>query len=69
MLAAPEDVILKKLEYFKMGGSEKHLRDIAGMMKVQADRVDNEYLSSWITRLGLSAEWQLVKSRLEEPSD
>jgi hypothetical protein len=66
--AAPEDVAVKKLEYFKMGGSEKHLRDIAGMMKVQAKRVDNEYLSSWIARLGLSAEWQLVKNRLEETS-
>lgn len=30
--AAPEDVILKKLEFFKIGGSDKHLRDIAGVL-------------------------------------
>ena len=27
--AAPEDVIIKKMEYYRQGGSEKHLRDIA----------------------------------------
>lgn len=33
---SPEDVLLSKLVYFQLGGgiSEKHLRDIAGMMKV-----------------------------------
>ena len=33
--ASPEDVILKKLLYFREGGSEKHLRDIAGVVRVQ----------------------------------
>jgi hypothetical protein len=30
--AAPEDVIIKKMEYYSKGGSEKHLRDITGML-------------------------------------
>lgn len=34
ILASPEDVVIKKLEYFKLGGSEKHLRDIVGILKV-----------------------------------
>jgi hypothetical protein len=66
MIAAPEDVILKKLEYFKMGGSEKHLRDIAGVVMVQAEAIDREYLATWIARLNLATEWQLVKDRLEK---
>jgi hypothetical protein len=31
---APEDVILKKMEYYKEGLHEKHLRDITGMLVV-----------------------------------
>jgi hypothetical protein len=29
---APEDVILGKLIYYNEGGSDKHLRDIAGIL-------------------------------------
>src|SRR3970282_2767988 len=32
--AAPEDVIIKKMEFYKEGGSEKHLRDITGILKI-----------------------------------
>ncbi len=70
--ASPEDVIIKKLQYFQEGGSEKHLRDIAGVLKVQAARIDLGYIADWAARLGLQGEWQLVLSRLspspEDPS-
>ncbi len=62
--SAPEDVIIKKLEYFREGGSEKHLRDIVGVLKVQGDRIDRAYLTDWIVRLGLQAEWALIDERL-----
>jgi len=62
--AAPEDVILKKLEYFREGGSEKHLRDIVGVLKVQGDRIDRAYLDRWIADLRLAAEWKLVENRI-----
>jgi hypothetical protein len=34
MLCAREDVIVKKLWFYQMGESDKHLRDIASMLKV-----------------------------------
>ena len=61
--ASPEDVIIKKLEYYREGGSEKHLRDIAGVLKVRGNRVDRDYISDWTARLGLSAEWRLILDR------
>jgi hypothetical protein len=61
--AAPEDVILKKLEYFREGGSEKHIRDIRGVLKVQGDRIDCAYLDEWAHRLGLAALWRDVQGR------
>jgi hypothetical protein len=63
--ASPEDVIIKKLEYFKLGGSEKHLRDIAGILKVQADAIEYDYIAEWVDKLSLQAEWKLVTDRLQ----
>jgi hypothetical protein len=62
--AAPEDVIVKKLQYFREGGSEKHLRDIVGVLKVQGERIDQVYLADWVARLDLGNEWQLIVARL-----
>ncbi|MGH7178383.1 MAG: hypothetical protein ACREJC_13475, partial [Tepidisphaeraceae bacterium] len=36
--ARPEDLIISKLLYYQEGGSEKHLRDITGMLKISGDR-------------------------------
>jgi hypothetical protein len=64
--ASPEDMILKKLEYFKEGGSEKHIRDILGVLKTQGERIDRAYIAEWAGRLAVSNEWELVLQRLAE---
>lgn len=61
--ASPEDVILKKLEFYREGGSEKHIRDIVGVLKLDPGRIDREYLSGWATRLGLDGIWNDVLGR------
>jgi hypothetical protein len=63
--ASPEDVIIKKMEYYKMGGSEKHLRDITGILKISGDSLDREYISKWATQLDLNEIWDMLKNRLE----
>lgn len=62
--AAPEDVIVKKMEYYRDGGSEKHLRDIAGIMKVSAATIDQAYIGRWADQLGLRDIWDAVLRRL-----
>jgi hypothetical protein len=62
--AQPEDIIISKLIYFQEGGSEKHLRDIAGMIRVSGDRIDRAYLERWVEKLGLVDEWKAVQARL-----
>lgn len=57
-LAAPEDVILKKLDFFREGGSEKHIRDIRGILA--QTEIDEDYLKTWVSRLGLSDAWQRI---------
>lgn len=56
--AAPEDVIIKKLDFYREGESEKHLIDIRGILAHTP--VDTSYLNDWINRLGLAAEWALT---------
>ncbi|HEX3481857.1 MAG TPA: hypothetical protein VHT91_42885 [Kofleriaceae bacterium] len=59
-VAPVEYVILRKLEYFREGGSEKHLRDIRGMLEVSGAQIDGPLLEQWIARFGLAAEWTRV---------
>ena len=54
-LAAPEDVIIKKLSFYREAGSEKHLKDIRGIMA--ETEIDKEYLKKWIQTLKLETEW------------
>ncbi len=64
--AAPEDVIIKKMAYYREGGSEKHLRDIAGILKISGELVDRDYISEWSYRLGLTEIWDAVQRRVGE---
>lgn len=55
-LASPEDVILNKLEWYRMGGesSERQWHDVLGIMQVQGDLMDRIYLHHWASVLKIS---------------
>lgn len=57
ILAPPEYVILRKLEYHREGGSEKHLRDIRAMLAVSGELLDHAVLQEWIAKYNLKTEW------------
>src|SRR5665213_1740048 len=59
-LAPPEYVIVRKLEYYREGNSEKHLRDIRSMVAVSGAQLDRAVLNDWVQRRGLEAEWERV---------
>jgi len=52
----PEDIVLGKLEWFEAGerSSERQWRDIAGLLKVQGERLDLEYMRRWAGELNLT---------------
>jgi hypothetical protein len=62
--ASPEDVIVKKMEFYRAGGSDKHLRDIAGVLRVSGDRIDRRYIEEWADRFGLTGIWAGIVERL-----
>ncbi len=64
--ATPEDVIIKKMEFYKDGGSEKHLRDITGILKISGDVIDTDYITQWADTLGIREIWDAVVKRVKE---
>ncbi|MCB1033226.1 MAG: hypothetical protein KDD47_05270 [Acidobacteria bacterium] len=58
--ASAEDVIVKKMDFFREGGSEKHLRDIAGILRISRDSLDLDYVENWADHLGLEAIWRTI---------
>lgn len=64
-VAPVECVILRKLEYYREGQSEKHLKDIAGVLEVSGAQVDMAWLEEQIAARRLQKEWQAAK-RLRE---
>lgn len=57
MLAPPEYVIVRKLEYFHEGGAEKHLQDIHGMLAISGDLINLIELEPLIQQRGLQEAW------------
>jgi hypothetical protein len=51
--ASPEDTILSKLEWYRLGGevSERQWRDILGVLKTRAGELDLAYLKKWASEL------------------
>jgi len=63
--ASPEDTILAKLEWYRKGGlvSDRQWRDLLGVLKVQAGRLDQAYLRKWAGKLEVA---DLLKRALGE---
>ncbi len=55
-MASAEDVVLAKLSWFHRGGevSEKQWRDVLGILKVQGDKLDLDYLARQSGKFGLA---------------
>jgi hypothetical protein len=63
-----EDIVLAKLDWFRLGGevSERHWRDILGVLKTQREALDIDYLQQWAHALGVA---DLMARALEELID
>lgn len=55
-VASPEDTLLAKLEWFRLGRevSERQWTDVVGMIRVGGADLDREYLGTWAEALGVA---------------
>lgn len=65
-LASPEDVIIMKMRYYKEGESEKHLRDIASILKISGEDIDRNYIQFWARRFDILDIWKAILDKLEK---
>jgi hypothetical protein len=65
--AAPEDVIIGKLWYYSEGGGDRHLRDIAGILRVTGAGVDRAEVERWARELGYLEIWEAIVAKVDAP--
>ena len=68
VVAPPEYVIVRKLEFFREGGSEKHLRDIRSILANSPDLIRHDELERQIAALGLHEAWKKAQASPTSPS-
>ena len=62
----PEYLIIRKLEFFREGGSQKHLRDIAAMLEESSELIDHAFLTYHLNALNLTSHYQLAQALTSE---
>lgn len=58
---SPEDLILSKLRWHKIGGGEKHTEDIQSVIKRMEKNLDYTYIKRQVKEQALEQEWKEVK--------
>jgi len=59
-VAPPEYVILRKLQFYVEGGSEKHWRDVLGMLAAPDLTIDRAFIDAHADRLGVREAWDRI---------
>jgi hypothetical protein len=59
--ATPEDILLAKLEWAKLGESERQIRDAAGIIQIQGAGLDVGYVERWVAALEVQDQWRTAQ--------
>ena len=62
-VASPEDVLLAKLEWAKLGASARQIEDAAGIVRLQGENLDVTYVERWAAVLEVRDQWTQAKAR------
>ncbi|ATC65682.1 hypothetical protein CMV30_17970 [Nibricoccus aquaticus] len=58
-VAPPEYVVLRKMDFYREGGSSKHPADIRAIIEVTG--VDEALILPWIKTRGLIDDWKKIR--------
>jgi len=62
-LTTAEDILIAKLEWAKLGESERQIEDAAGVIRRQGSALDRPYVEHWVRELELETQWHAAISR------
>jgi hypothetical protein len=62
-VATAEDILIAKMEWHRMGESERQLDDAAGIIRRQGPSLDRRYVEQWVRELALEEEWRKALER------
>ena len=60
-VATAEDTVLAKLSWAQDSGSERQLRDVAGIVAMAGAQLDLGYIEKWAAELDVSGAWRRVR--------
>ncbi len=65
VVKSAEDTVLRKLEWYRLGGevSDRQWNDVLGILRTQKDRLDHDYLQHWAAELTVA---DLLKRALQD---
>lgn len=61
--ATPEDVLLAKLEWAQLGESERQIRDAAGIITIQGQKLDTQYVERWAAALDVEDQLRAARQQ------
>ncbi|MDO9514358.1 MAG: hypothetical protein Q7J59_07125 [Elusimicrobiota bacterium] len=59
--SSAEDIIVKKLDFYMEGKSEKHIEDIKGMLSMQGEKLNFKYIDYWSEKKGSFDVWKKIR--------
>jgi Nucleotidyl transferase AbiEii toxin, Type IV TA system len=60
-IATPEDLLIAKMEWARMGESARQMEDAAKMLRVRSEGLDQDYMERWVRELDLAIQWLAVQ--------
>jgi hypothetical protein len=61
-VATAEDTVLAKLEWAKLGESDRQLRDVRALLETKAESLDTAYVERWVDELSVRELWDRVRA-------
>lgn len=68
VFSSPEDIILQKMVWHRMGGGERHILDIKGIVRVRGRTLDRTYIEQQAQELGVADLWHQIVRQMNASS-
>jgi hypothetical protein len=62
-VASPEDIVVAKLEWAHLGASSRQIEDAAGVIRLQGEGLDRDYIERWVDVLGIREQWNEASAK------